>query len=267
MEAYKRDLGDKVFFVQTVGRLHSVLFNMLDPGPLQDVRVRKAIALWMDKQEAIPAVLGGFGDLYTLLWGTSPWVDPEFRKWPGFSAENKAQDRAEAKRLMAEAGYANGVEMTTLCRFKWSFKCEWVQAQLAGLSIDLKIEFHDDAIWYERNRTLGYDMQTMVLCGGTIPETCRDGMARYSVQPNSWIKHEDAKIDEFFDEMLNATDLQGREKAYRALDYYVTVEQAYHVPVWGELQTVPFRSHVKGLQWPPERPSNNTDYATVWLEK
>ena len=60
-------------------------FNVLREGPWNDSRVRRAISLWIDKQAAIPAVLGGFG------W-TSPDLGPpdipiqrHFINWPKFN--------------------------------------------------------------------------------------------------------------------------------------------------------------------------------------
>ncbi len=49
-------LGDKVNFTNSST---SIAFNLLRKGPLQDVRVRKAISMWIDRQAAfIPACRG-----------------------------------------------------------------------------------------------------------------------------------------------------------------------------------------------------------------
>ena len=66
----REDLGDSVFYARTEGRNLRLAFDMMRPGPWQDVRVRRAISLWIDRGlPAIPLALGGFG------W-TSPDLGP-----------------------------------------------------------------------------------------------------------------------------------------------------------------------------------------------
>jgi hypothetical protein len=72
-EGYVRDLGDDVFFMHMDGGNFRLAFNVLKPGPWQDVRVRRAIALWIDKRAAIPGSLGGFG------WTTPDLVPPDYQ--------------------------------------------------------------------------------------------------------------------------------------------------------------------------------------------
>ena len=55
---YEKELGDEVWFAEYQHVLFSVSFNTLREGPQQDVNVRRAIALHMDKQAATEAVLG-----------------------------------------------------------------------------------------------------------------------------------------------------------------------------------------------------------------
>ena len=58
-----------MFFAEMEGGNFRLAFNVLKPGPWQDPMVRRAIALWIDKQPAIASALGGFG------W-TSPDLGP-----------------------------------------------------------------------------------------------------------------------------------------------------------------------------------------------
>ena len=51
---YIRDLGDDVFFAEIEGGNFRLAFNVLREGPWQDLRVRRAIALWIDKQVLSP---------------------------------------------------------------------------------------------------------------------------------------------------------------------------------------------------------------------
>jgi len=101
---YERDLGGDVWYGHMQGGLFRLAFNVLKEGPWQDVRVRQAISLWIDREAAIPGVLGGFGYVSPVLGLTNPFTGSDFVTWPRFNAAALEERRAEAKRLLAEAG-------------------------------------------------------------------------------------------------------------------------------------------------------------------
>ncbi|MBI2919077.1 MAG: hypothetical protein HYY01_13965 [Chloroflexi bacterium] len=88
----------------TFGPFSAMMFLTLDPGekPLQDVRVRQALALAIDKK-ALADWLVQFG-----LTG-KPVFD--FADARGSIAELSTYDPARAKQLLAEAGYAGGLAL------------------------------------------------------------------------------------------------------------------------------------------------------------
>jgi hypothetical protein len=70
-----------------------------------------------------------------------------------------------------------------------------------------------------------------------------------------------------FKQFDNAKSTEDRIKIYRELEKYVLVEQVYGVPMYDETQTTPYRSHLKGMQVPPEDITANLSFATTWLDK
>jgi peptide/nickel transport system substrate-binding protein len=74
--------------------------------PLKDYRVRQAIALTLDRPAAVKALLGGFGD----VGNDSPFapVYPSTDK----TVPQRHQDLVQAKKLLAQAGYARGFSVT-----------------------------------------------------------------------------------------------------------------------------------------------------------
>ena len=263
---YEKELGDEVWFAEYQHVLFSVSFNTLREGPQQDVNVRRAIALHMDKQAATEAVLGGKGLLYTILGPASPWGTPGFEQWPGFGQATKAADRAEAKRLMEAAGYPNGFSATMIARQDWEPRTEFVAGQMAGLGIDLKLSFSDPATYRQRGITGDWE----VSWGGgggtsTFPEELETTLARNSLNPASYMKHEDAKIDAFFERLKATTDFSERQRVYREMEQYILVDQVFAIPLVGEIGVIPFRSRVKGYIVPAAGIWNSNDFATVWL--
>jgi ABC-type transport system substrate-binding protein len=92
-------------------------------------------------------------------------------------------------------------------------------------------------------------------------------MGTFSFSAAAIPKHEDAKVRALYDQLSATTTHEQRVKVWRELESYLLREQAYFVPATGDIVVIPFRSHVKGIIDPAEGSHNNTDYATVWLDR
>ena len=88
--------------------------NLSESGPeaLDDVRVRQALSLAIDRDILVNNVLaGGQVPAYTLThWATAGWEAPAVPA----AAMTQAERNVEAQRLMAEAGFGTGGEPLTL---------------------------------------------------------------------------------------------------------------------------------------------------------
>jgi len=126
MFEYTNPLGFR-FFVSQVRK-----------GPMNDLRVRKALDLAIDRDEILRTVAGGKGK-----W-SMPGVFPDT-----FTAEEARRyikyDPEEAKRLLAQAGFENGVDLEWIIvnnesptNMAW---IQLVQAQVkkVGMNINLKL--------------------------------------------------------------------------------------------------------------------------------
>ncbi len=265
--ALERDLGDKLNIVKIAGQRWFLMFNVARPGPQQDLRVRKAMALWIDKRAGNQAVMGGQGFLHTVMDPRSPWPNADWEKWPGFAESTREADRREAKSLMAQAGMTGTVKVQNLCRRTWVTFCEWLNADLAGLGVDMPLDLKDDATWVQQSRaTTDWDTQILRF-DRLFPESLEPQTTRASLNSGARIKHEDPKIPEFFRRFDAARTLEQRQQIYRELERYILVEQVYSIPLFDEVFAFPYRSYVKGLMNPPEDVNHNLDFVTVWLDK
>jgi peptide/nickel transport system substrate-binding protein len=262
---YARDLGDKVWFAEIGGSRRAYGFNTLKGGPWQDVRVRKAISLWIDRQAA--AKVEEFGQVATLLDPQNPFTSPDFLTWPGYNAATKARDRTEAKRLMSEAGYPSGFKMTLPCRKVWLDQCEFIAAQFGGLGIDVRILTLETATWQERRFTLDFDFQIGGASFSTTPEQTEVEISVYSVAPVAGAKYEDPKIPEFYRKLGRNSNFDQRVAIWREMERYFLLDQAYFVATAMNMQVIAFRSYVKGVIAPAENGNNNTALATTWLDR
>ena len=267
MDAYVRDLGDGVFFARSDGGNFRLAFNVLNEGPWQDPRVRRAIGLWIDKPAAIPSALGGFG------W-TTPSIGPgdinvptHFINWPRYDTQPLDVRRAEARRLMAEAGYADGFSMGHLTRGIMTETAEFLKAQLAGLKIDLQLQIVDEGEWNRGRVSLDYDSQQGRLAPSPIPEGTESVYGRYEFNADAYAKHDDRRIDELYRRLRNATIMEQRIEIWRQVSRYLFYEQTYIVPIAESIEVIAYRSYVRGLVVPPEDTHTHTDFATVWLDR
>jgi peptide/nickel transport system substrate-binding protein len=274
-DQYVSDLGSDFYTVEVPsafgnGGGSGVAWNLLKEGPWQDVRVRKAVALWIDQQESVDAVAGGFGVVGGLLNPKNPFSNTDILTWPGFNPNTKAADREEAKRLMTDAGYGNGFEINYNClnTGSWMDRCEFLSGQLSGLGITMKIDVMDAPPWTEAAQQLTY--AAIQSAGGItsyIPEANEPGFLPYSKSKVGIAKHEDPKVEEYFDRLKATHDFDERVAIWREFERYWLAEQYYTVPIAGNLATIPYRSWVKGRIHPPEQIMAYLDFATVWLDK
>jgi peptide/nickel transport system substrate-binding protein len=266
--AYDRDLGDTVRYTDTMKSGGTGFgFNVTRPGPWQDVRIRRAISLWLDREEAVGAWYGGVGYVTAIMTPDNPFSDPEILKWPGWNRATKAQDRAEAKRLLADAGYAKGFTINFLLWNKWIPYGENLHAQLRDLGIELKLNITDDAGWNRGRLSTDWDAFIHGVEGSRTPEATENYMTRHSLAPYAVPKHEDQRVVELYNQLRVATNFNERAKVYREIERYIVQEKVYFAPIVGSVDLVPYRSYLKGLIVPAVYAQNNMDLATVWLDK
>ena len=268
--AYERDLGDEIWFAEIKGGGGLSLglnFNLLKEGPIQDVRVRRAISLWVDRQASIDAYQGSLGYVATIFSPDNPYTSPEYKTWPGFDPNTRERDRAEAKRLLAEAGYAGGVRLTTPCQSSYSDRCQFFQAQLKDLGVDLDFRILDPAAWSAANLATSDDLFQAPAYPSRIPEGQESALTRYSISPGAVVKHEDARVPEFMDRIKGSTSFEERVRIWRELEDYMILEHVYLAPISSRVSLTPYRTYVKGLPVPAENTQSLLDFATVWLDK
>ncbi len=115
----------------------------IDQKPFSDARVRQAMSMAIDRQAIIEAVLEGVGSM-------NPAVPAALKEWSipfdklGEGAKYYKYDPAEAKKLLAAAGYPNGFP-GTMCFTTYGSTIlvdtmQLVQKDLKAVGIDVKID-------------------------------------------------------------------------------------------------------------------------------
>ncbi|OON40357.1 ABC transporter substrate-binding protein [Izhakiella australiensis] len=132
-----------------------------DQKPFNDIRVRQALALCVDRNATVDFVADGLG---------TPGNDtPVNAAYPFYKKlALKAADYAKAKALLAEAGYPNGLDLTLIASDKPASRTQLgialrEMAKPAGFRINVQTMAHStylDQVWKKGNFYVGfYNMQ------------------------------------------------------------------------------------------------------------
>ena len=124
---------------------------------LTDERVRRAIALAIDKNEVMQASIAGYGQVIgTMVAGMQA-------RWglPLDQTPNQKVDLDTARKLLAEAGYPNGFELdlTTIITYDWMDPAAiTIAEQLKKIGIRVNIKKLELGVWVRnfQNKQMGF---------------------------------------------------------------------------------------------------------------
>jgi peptide/nickel transport system substrate-binding protein len=242
-------------------------FNMRQPKPpLDDVRVRRAIALALNKAELVVAAVGegGPGQVNNQLWSEGHFwrlaVDDPFAE-PNLD---------EARRLLAEAGVADGFAADLLTVFDGRPPAEVIQAQLRRIGIEAEVDYAPDFTSYvDRLQRDDYAM----LYDSSYP---RDDPAYTftffeSTNPSNTIyygSYANPAVDALLAEAVATLDVEARKRAYAAALSTIQNEDVANVFVLSRQAVWGSRSDVRGFT-PGRGPLHRTGggLAQTWLSR
>jgi peptide/nickel transport system substrate-binding protein len=271
VNSVKKDMGDSVIFHPIYYSGRTFGFDLVTgPAIFKDIRVRRAITLALDRQDGA-SFYGEAGKIQALWFPDSPWINEDYLTWPGWNPATKQEDIAEAKRLLAEAGHADGFKIHLPCRNSstWQVECEIFAEQMReNLNIQVDLEIVDNTTLGEIRCDGGYDM---VVNGGAanylFPDTGFGNAASVSVNPCSLMRHDDQHVDDIFAKIQASTDFDERVKLTREVEKYIVKDQVMFIPTWIGPLTFASRTYVKGLLTPVSAAENYLDHTNVWLDK
>jgi peptide/nickel transport system substrate-binding protein len=136
-------------------------------APLGDERVRRAIALAVDKEELMRASIGGLGKVI----GTMVAAMQDAWGVPLLALPNQKVDIDAAKRLLVEAGHPNGFELTltTIIGYDWMDPAAvTLREQLGRIGVRLNIQRTELGVWIKnfQSKQMGFTFNDW----GTVPD-------------------------------------------------------------------------------------------------
>jgi peptide/nickel transport system substrate-binding protein len=143
LETVKRDSGLRLTAVKSGPSWLEMMGLDRPDHPLADVRVRQAVSLAIDRQAINEAEIGGLSPI------EGNWVPEDYQG--AISRPVPPTDLVTARKLMAEAGVADGFEISALTPlppfFSWG---ERIITQLRALNIKTQLNTMERGAFYER---------------------------------------------------------------------------------------------------------------------
>ena len=213
-----------------------------DRAPFNDVRVRRAVSLAIDRQESIDAVLEGVGVLNPAVpAGLKDWAVPTSQLGEG--ARYLKHDPAEARRLLAAAGYPNGFT-ASLCFTTYGSttlvdNAQLVLKHLKSAGIDTRLEPKEygafiASCYFGQFDSMTYGPQTPFL----EPDNFLYGM-HYPGEQKNQSHVNDPVVTDFLVRQRRTFDLAKRREIIAELQRYLATQQYYvqlpsgvYVAVW-----------------------------------
>ncbi|MFH1485079.1 MAG: ABC transporter substrate-binding protein [Chloroflexota bacterium] len=265
-EVVKNTMPDASVGQSVAGNWWNFFMN-LSKKPWNDIRVRQAVNLATDRQQAIKIIDEGYGEqgLY-MPPGTWGLPDSEVLKLPGYR-QPKDADRQEAKRLLAEAGYPDGFTTTVMTRAGAYYEKGgiFMKDQLATIGIRADLDVRDQTVIFERLGRHDYDSACFKE-GLDVNDPTVVLKDRYmGGAGRNYSGFSDKLVDELLDKQDTMLDEAKRKETVLQIQRRILELQPVALTHWGVYLTGWWKE-LRDFNAAVPRYSNST-YTEVWLDK
>jgi peptide/nickel transport system substrate-binding protein len=268
-ESIKKQLGDKVVVQQTPFVIHFDIAINNTAKPFTDVRVRRALSLGLDRYTGAKVLhqLTGLRDVGALTRPGTDWsmTPAELERFPGFGRDAE-KNRAEARKLLAEAGYPNGFKVVLKNRnIKLPYQdfAVYVIQEWRKIGIEAEHRPLETASWYADGRDQG-NFELMVFPTGAFVDDPDQLLAPYvSGSPQNWARYSNPAIDDLYARQARTLDPAERRRLVIELQKLV-LDNVYYVPgLWWSRNVVHW-AKMRNWTAPPSH-FTNQKLQDVWL--
>jgi len=200
-------------------------------GATEDLAVRQAISLAVDKQEILQAAVQGYGQVIGLIpagmqerWGA-----------PLDELPMQGPNPERARQILTDAGYPDGVEVqiTTIIGFDWMTPAaETLVSQLAEAGIRATIRRQDLGVWIDNWGARSF-VDVTLNDWGTVPDPSLLLDAHFQMEPvgNDFRNWNNEEATELLAQAKQATDYDERYALYVEVQKMMA-EDAITIPLF-----------------------------------
>jgi peptide/nickel transport system substrate-binding protein len=212
------------------GLTQTRLYMNQEREPFDDVRVRRAVAMAIDRQAMVDSIRAGgspTGPVTPTLFGGLPSQEV---------AQLQPHDPEQARRLLAEAGLPQGFSTRMIITDGYGEnvvrEAQWVQQDLAEIGVQVELVVQDYATYFTesfagKNYDMGYGLQTPMLSADEYltGEWTSDG-------PRNWYGIADPELDRMIGEQRGELDRAAREQQLHEIQRYIIENVSNPVPLY-----------------------------------
>jgi peptide/nickel transport system substrate-binding protein len=265
-------LGDKILFQEGDWDVGSAVTPNHQKKPFDDVRVRRALTLAIDRWGGAPA-LSKIAIVHTvagIVFPGSPLAanKQELEQIAGYWPDIE-KSRAEARRLLKEAG-AEGLSFELLNRNvdqPYKYVAAWLIDQWSKIGLHVTQKVVPTGPWFDAMRNGDFDVVVEAPGWGIVnPPLDVQKVLPASVSAENYGHYDDPAEIALYEKMLHETDPAKQRELMRRFETYVLDEQAHEIWALWWHRIVPYRSYLKGFKVAPTH-FINQDLARLWLDQ
>ena len=270
----KKALGDKVTVQESDWNCNLLIVPNHKVKPFDDPRVRRALTLAVDRwggskylsRIAIVKTVGGIAFPGHPLAARNKELETIAGYWPDL-----AKSRAEAKRLLAEAGYPNGFAFSLHNRGidqPYKIVGTWLIDQWRQIGLKVEQRVQPTGPFYATLRkkrdfqvSIDFNCQSVVNPLLDVAKFISDDRTG-----NNYAGYQDRALDKMFETMNRSADPAEQRRIMRKYEKRVLDEEAHMFLALWWYRIIPHRSDVKGWKISPSHYLNQ-DLSGVWLAR
>lgn len=230
-------------------------------APFDDARVRRAIALAIDRVQIIQAAELGFGE------ATAP-LPSSATEWAAPLADlpNYQLDLETARQLLEEAGVAPGTRFNIVASDSYEgglAVAEVIQQQLRQIGLEAQLEVVEWGTYIDRWVNRDFDSMVELRGGGADPDRFLYRLIHSQGAVNNFL-YGNEELDELLDAGRSSIDPAERREAYAAAQELLATEFPY-IALYTPVQTMAVRQNVHGFELVPN--GSFRYLAETWLDE
>ncbi len=239
--------------------------------PFDDKSVRRALSLALDRYQGSQALskIAIVKEVAGVLVPGTPFATPpaELEKLAGYGRDIQ-KSRAEARRLLREAGVPEGFAFTFLNRgipMPYEPVGVWLIDQWRQAGLNVKQEVVETAKYFADVRGGNFQVAIHFQCGYIVePDLDLYMFQSREISQANYGRYTDKVLDELYQKQSRATDPEERKRLIREFEKRLLDEEAHYITTLQWHRIIPHNSRVRGWTIMPSHYLNQ-QLDTVWL--
>src|SRR5438067_39809 len=229
-------LGPKITVQESPWDCLSLVTMNQERKPFDDKRVRRALTLALDRHEAARNLsrIAVVKEVAGIQVPGTPWATPpaELERLAGYGRDIKAS-RAEARRLLREAGVPDGYAFTFKNRGlpqPYETIAIWLIDQWRQVGLNVRMETIEASAHVSMLRRGDFEVASDAQCSYIVePDIDLQKYQSVGISDNNYSRYKDPVLDDLYTRQSRAVDSEERRRLLRALEKRLLDEEVHYL--------------------------------------